>query len=119
MDATTGSSTPNAVVRSRHGSPVWLNWLLALLTVPVSMTVVLFAFGAVMGLARCTEGGCPHMGPGDFWFGILAYGPPVVALATIAVSYFTAPRKGGIWVPVAGLGLLLIDLAILAVTFRP
>lgn len=119
MNTTTESSTRWTDPRHRGGSPLWLNWLLALLTVPVAMAVMLFAFGAVMGLARCTEAGCQHMGPGEFWFGILAYGPPFVAVVTIATSFFTASRKHAIWVPLAGLGLLLIDLAVLAITFRP
>ncbi|SCX27860.1 hypothetical protein [Mycolicibacterium fluoranthenivorans] len=118
MDTTTEPSSRQKEPRQRGGSPVWLNWLLALLTVPVAMAVMLFAFAAVMGLARCTDGGCDHMGPGEFWFGILAYGPPVVAVVTIAASFYTASRKHAIWVPVAGLGLLFIDLAVLAITFR-
>ena len=117
----------NAPVRSdvdvrshpRSGSPVWLNWLLALLTVPVAMAVSLFAFGSVMGLARCTSAGCQHMGPGEFWFWVLAYGPPFLALATLAVSFFTATRRHGVWIPIGALALLLTDLALLAFTFRP
>ena len=119
MDTSTGLSVRPPTTRGRGGSPAWFNWLLALLTVPVAMAVMLFAFGAVMGLARCTEGACPHMGPGEFWFGVLAYGPPLVALTAIVGSFFTASRKHAVWVPVFALGLLLADLAVLAVTFRP
>ncbi|GAS93595.1 uncharacterized protein RMCC_0561 [Mycolicibacterium canariasense] len=118
MDTSTGVSAEKSVSERRGGSPVWLNWLLALLTVPVAMAVMLFAFAAVMGLARCTEGACPHMGPGEFWFGILGYGPPFVALAAIVASFFTASRKHAVWVPVVALGLLAADLAVLAITFR-
>lgn len=110
------SSTPDDGGDRRD--PVWVNWLLALLTVPVAMVVVVFAFGQVMGLARCTTDVCRHLGPGEFWFGVLFYGPPVVALLTMVVSFFTAPRRWGIWVPVCGLALLVADLAALAVTFR-
>ena len=118
MDASGGSTTPGVAV-GHHGSPVWLNWVLALLTVPVAMAVSLFAFGSVMGLARCTSVGCQHAGPGEFWFGRLAYGPPFVALATIGLSFLTAARRHGVWIPVVGLAILLTDLAVLAVTFRP
>ncbi|PND58094.1 hypothetical protein CRM90_08855 [Mycobacterium sp. ENV421] len=116
MIETTQGTTPDA----RRGIPTWLNWFLALLTIPAAVVVMLIAFGAVMGIARCTDtAACPHMGPGEFWFGILAYGPPVVALLTIVASAFAANRRYGIVVPLLGLGLLLADAAILAITFRP
>ncbi len=118
MDTFSRSKVPGMAV-GHHGSPVWLNWILALLTVPVAMAVSLFAFGSVMGLARCTSAGCQHTGPGEFWFGILAYGPPFVALATIGMSFMTAARRHGVWIPVGGLAILLTDLAVLAITFRP
>lgn len=118
MDASSRSTAP-AAAAGHHGSPVWLNWVLALLTVPVAIAVSLFAFGSVMGLARCTAVGCQHAGPGEFWFGILAYGPPFVALATIGVSSVTASRRHGVWIPVGALTILLVDLAVLAITFRP
>lgn len=118
MENSTDAALHECDIGGRSGSPAWLNWLLALLTVPVAMAVTLFAFGAVMGLARCTEGTCPHMGPGEFWFGVLAYGPPFVALTTIAMSLFTASRRHAIWVPIIGLALLVVDMAVLAVTFR-
>lgn len=118
METTTEASVQKSDSGTRGGSPAWLNWLLALLTVPVAMAVMMFAFGAVMGLARCTEGACPHMGPGEFWFGILGYGPPFVALATIVATFFTASRRHAIWVALFGLTLLLVDLAVLAITFR-
>ncbi len=92
---------------------------MALLTVPVAMVVVVFGFGAVMGMARCAPGVCRHQGPGEFWFGVLFYGPPVLAALTMLVSFFTASRRWGIWVPLCGLALLVVDLAVLAVTFRP
>ncbi|MBI3689811.1 MAG: hypothetical protein HY239_03835 [Mycolicibacterium aromaticivorans] len=116
MIETTQATTPGTC----RGIPMWLNWFLALLTIPAAVVVMFIAFGAVMGIARCTDTtACPHMGPGEFWFGILAYGPPVVALLTIVASVFTANRRYGIVVPLVGLGLLLADAAILAITFRP
>lgn len=106
--------------RDDRSAPTRLNWFLALLTIPVAIAVTIVAFGAVMRVARCTGvAACPHMGPGEFWFGILAYGPPFVALATIAVSVITASRRRGVIVPLLGLGLLVADAAILVITFRP
>ena len=105
---------------SRPGVHPWLNWVLALLTIPGAIAVMLVAFGAVMGVARCTSTtACPHLGPGEFWFGILAYGPPWVALVTIVATIFTARRRYGIVVPLVGLGLLVVDAAVLMITFRP
>ena len=113
-------TTLDAPSSTRRGIPTWLNWFLALLTVPVAVLVMFAAFGAVMNVARCTDtAACPHLGPGEFWFGILAYAPPFVALATIAASIFTASRRHGIVVPLLGLGLLVIDAAVLMITFRP
>lgn len=118
MDQAGRTDAPTKDERRQH-SPVWLNWLLALLTVPAAISVSGFAFGSVMGLAGCESTGCRHMGPGEFWFGVLAYGPPVVALVVIASSFFTATRRFGLWIPVVGLALLLVDVLVLAITFRP
>jgi hypothetical protein len=113
-------TTQETTSGARRGIPRWLTWFLALLTIPAAVVVMFVAFGAVMGIARCTDTtACPHMGPGEFWFGILAYGPPLVALVTIVASVFAANRRYGIVVPLVGLGLLLADAAILAITFRP
>lgn len=113
------ASTSAPVADPAGGRSVSPNWLLALLTVPVATAVMMFAFGAVMGLARCTERACPHTGPGEFWFGILAYGPPIVALVTVVTSFFTASRRHGVWVPLIALGLLFAAFGVLAITFRP
>ncbi|MUL47130.1 hypothetical protein FZI85_04165 [Mycobacterium sp. CBMA293] len=97
----------------------WINWLLVWLTVPVAGFVMVCAFGAVMGLARCADQPCRNYGPNEFWFGILAYSPPIVAVVAIAVSIFTASRKHGIWVPLGAFAVLLTDLTVLLFTFRP
>lgn len=119
MEASTSTPVGDPAVGRHGGRSVSPNWLLALLTVPVATAVMMFAFGSVMGLARCTERACPHTGPGEFWFGILAYGPPIVALVTIVISFFTASRKHAVWVPLIALGLLLAAFGVLAITFRP
>ena len=93
----------------------WVNWVLAILTVPGAAIVMLFALGAAMSTDSCTERTCPHLGVG-IDFGVLFYGAPVVALSVIVISFFTAKRRGGIAVPLCGWTLLIADVAILALT---
>lgn len=95
-----------------------LNWVLALLTVPGAVVVRLFALGAVTSLDQCNDHPCRNTGPSDFVFGLLYDGAIVVALATIAVSFFTAKRRRGILVPLCGLALLAIDVAVLTISFK-
>jgi hypothetical protein len=99
--------------------PAWVNWLLALLTVPGAGAVMVFAFVELMGTDRCASAPCRNQGPGGFFFDLLLWAPPVVALVTIAVSFYTATRARGILVPLCGLALLLADVAVLAFSFRP
>jgi hypothetical protein len=97
----------------RRRPPEWVNWVLALLTVPGALVVYLFGFAEVMSTAGCSDHPCPE-GPGKFLFGVLFYGPPVIALLTIAISFYTAKRERGILVPVFGLALLLADVVVLS-----
>lgn len=90
-----------------------VNWVLALLTVPGAAIVMLFALGAVMSTDSCTQQRCPKLG-GGINFDVLFYGPPLVALLVIVTSVFTAKRRTGFLVPLAGLALLIGDVAILA-----
>ncbi|MFV1355492.1 hypothetical protein ABFV47_00260 [Mycolicibacterium fortuitum] len=94
-----------------------LTWVLVLLTIPAAVLVFLYGMGAVMGMAGCTGDVCADKGPGEFWFGILFYGAPVVPVVTIAVSILTSRMRYGVLVPVIGLALLAIDFAVLALTF--
>ncbi|OBI41185.1 hypothetical protein A5707_07910 [Mycobacterium kyorinense] len=95
---------------------VWVNWVLALLTVPAAAAVLIFTLGAVMSTAACSDQQCPNLGPNGISFGVLFYGAPVVAALTIVISFFTARRRWGIVVPVIALALLVIDIAIVAAT---
>jgi len=70
-----------------------------------------------MGNARCSGRACPN-GPGDFVFGLIMYGSPVVALVTVAVSWVTARRPLGWAVPAVGWALLIVAFVVLAVTLR-
>jgi hypothetical protein len=94
----------------RNGWP-WVNWALALATVPAAAIVMLFALGAVMSTDGCSDGSC---GRGGIDFGVAFYGAPVVALVVIIVSFFTAKRRGGIAVPLVGWALLVADVALMA-----
>jgi len=89
---------------------------LALSTVPAAAIVMLFALGAVMSTDGCTGRSCPNPGRGGIDFGVAFYGAPVVAFVVIVISFFTAKRRGGMVVPLAGWALLIIDVALMAVT---
>jgi hypothetical protein len=95
---------------------LWVNWALALLTVLGAAIVMVYFFSAVMSTAGCSARTCQHVGPGWVSPDVLLYGPPVVAVLTIVVSFFTARRRWGIVVPVVALALLGADAAILATT---
>lgn len=105
--------TPGEARRGRNARP-WVNWGLALATVPAAAIVMLFALGAVMSTDGCSERTCPNLGRGGIDFGVAFYGAPVVAVVVIVVSFFTAKRRGGIAVPLAGWALLVLDVALMA-----
>ncbi|MCV7100658.1 hypothetical protein [Mycobacterium palustre] len=117
---TVGSGAQNAaepgrrdVGRGRNARP-WVNWALALATVPAAAIVMLFALGAVMSTDGCTDRSCPNLGGGGIDFGVAFYGAPVVAFVVLVVSFFTAKRRGGIAVPLCGCALLVVDVALMA-----
>lgn len=95
----------------------WTNWALALLTAPAAVLVMAFALGAVNGTALCSSAACPDLGPSGSLFHLLYYGAPVVAGLTLFLSFFTATQRLGIIVSLCGCGLLVADVAVLAVTF--
>lgn len=98
---------------SRNAWP-WVNWGLALATVPAAAIVMLFALGAVMGTAGCSERSCPNLGHGGIDFGVAFYGAPAVAVVVIVISVFTAKHRGGIAVPLLGWALLIADVVLMA-----
>jgi hypothetical protein len=93
-----------------------LNWGLALSTIIGALLVEAYAFMRVMGTAGCTAA-CPE-GPGESLYGLITYGAPVVALATVAVSIVTARRPRGWVVPAIGWAVLIIAFLVLVLTFR-
>ena len=101
-----------------RGRNVWtrVNWGLALTTVPAAAIVMLFALGAVMSTDGCSDRSCPNLGRGGINFGVAFYGAPVVAFAVLVISFFTAKRRGGIAVPLCGWALLVVDVALMAVS---
>jgi hypothetical protein len=115
-DVATIEPVSKSADRNGRGHTI-VNWVLALLTVPFVIVVLVFALGGVMSTAGCSDRICQSEGPGPFLFTVLFYGPPVVAAVTIIASFFTARRKWGIAVPLCALALLGIDLAVLAASF--
>jgi hypothetical protein len=114
MDSRTdGVTEPAGQGRVRSKWP-WINWGLALSTVPGAALVMLFALGAVMSTDACSSGrNCPH---GGIDFGVAFYGAPVAAFVVLLISFFTAKRPRGIVVPLVGWALLIIDVALMAAT---
>ncbi len=106
-----GGSGPRS--GSRNVWP-WVNWGLALGTVPAAVIVMLFALGAVMSTDGCADRSCPNLGHGWINFGVAFYGAPAVAVVVIVISLFTAKRRGGIAVPLFGWALLIADVVLMA-----
>ena len=96
---------------------LWVNWALALLTVPAAALVMIFDVGAAVSTAACTGAKCPALGPHGLSYGVLLYGAPVIAAVTIVVSFFTATRRRGFLVPLVGLVLLVGDVAVTSMLF--
>jgi hypothetical protein len=111
----TAGPTPHQAGLGGHAWP-WINWGLALSTVPGAAIVMLFALGAVMSTDGCAGGSCPNLGRGGIDFGIAFYGAPLVAFVVIVISFFTTKRRKGIVVPLCGWALLIIDVALMAAT---
>jgi hypothetical protein len=113
-----GVQTATEPSPAESGRPVWpwVNWGLALSTVPAAAIVMLFALGAVMSTDGCAARSCPNLGGGGIDFGVAFYGAPLVAFVVILISFFTAKRRGGIVVPLGGWALLVADVAVMAAT---
>ena len=112
MTASNATDTyPDKAPRAR----LWVNWLLALSTILGAVVVQLFAMGAVMSTSACSAPNCPK--PSGFVYGLLTYGAPVVAVAAIVLSFFTARHRRGFIVPLVAWLLLILDVAILTATF--
>lgn len=117
IDERLGRANEPGVASDAGRLRLWVNWILALLTVVAAAVVMVFALGAVLSTAACSDKQCPNLGPSGIGFGVLFYGAPVVAGLAVVISFFTARRRWGIVVPVCALALLIVDITILAVTF--
>jgi len=95
------------------------NWLLAIATVPGAIAVVVFLYMQILGTAGCNHQPCPREGPGELGFTLIQYGAPIVAVVAVALSFFTARRRGGIVVPVVAWLLLIAAFVVLAFSFTP
>jgi hypothetical protein len=95
------------------------NWILALATVPGAIVVVVFAYMQVLGTAGCNDQPCPRQGPGELGFTLIEYGAPIVAVVAVALSFFTARRRGGILVPIIAWLLLIAAVVVLVFSFTP
>jgi hypothetical protein len=102
---------------THHNIParLWINWILALTTVVGAFAVQVFAMGAVMSTAACSSATCPK--PSGFVYGFLTYGALGIAATTLVVSFFTAKHRRGYLVPLAAWVLLVIDVAVMSLTF--
>ena len=100
-----------------HGARTFWNWTLALLAVLGALAVVAFAYLSVLGTAACTDGSCGGTGPSEFVFSLILYGPPIVAVVGVLLSFLTARHRLGFLVPVCAWAATAIAFVILVTTF--
>jgi hypothetical protein len=100
-----------------HAARTFWNWALAVLAVVGAFGVVGFAYLQVLGTAACTDKACGGLGPGEFGFGLILYGPPIVAVVGLLSSFFTARRRWGIVVPSCAWVVIVVAAVVLVVTF--
>lgn len=95
-----------------------VNWVLAGLTVPGALVIVVYQYLQVLATAGCSENTCAKLGPSPFVFGLIEYGAPVVAVLAVGLSFVTARKRYGIAVPLVAWALLLTAFAVLTFTFE-
>ncbi|MFG1934344.1 hypothetical protein ACGFK1_27430 [Mycobacterium sp. NPDC048908] len=93
------------------------NWVLALATVPGAIAVVVFLYVQVLGTAGCNHQPCPRQGPGELGFTLIQYGTPIVAVAAVVLSFFTARHRNGFIVPLVAWLVLIAAFVVLAFSF--
>jgi len=101
-----------------HRRPTVINWVLAGLTVPGALAIILYQHAQVLATAGCSERTCAKLGPSPFVFGLIEYGAPVVAVLAVAVSFVTAKTRHGIVVPLVAWALLIAGFAVLTFSFE-
>jgi hypothetical protein len=105
--------------RTEHRVRLVVNWILAVLTVPGALFVMLVGFAAAMGTDRCAYEDCPRQGPPYLVMTLLFFGAPVISLLTIIASVRTARRGWGFAIPLAAFALFSIDVVVLYLSFKP
>lgn len=102
----------------QSGRRTAVNWILAILTVPAALAVVVYAYLQVLASAGCSGGACGEkIGPSETVFGLIEYGTPVVAVVAVVLSFSTARHRYGIAVPVIALAIIATAAVILFTTF--
>lgn len=101
-----------------HRRRTIINWVLAGLTVPGALAIILYQYAQVLATAGCSERTCAKLGPSPFVFGLIEYGAPVVAVLAIAISFVTARTRRGIVVPLIAWSLLIAGFVVLTLTFE-
>jgi hypothetical protein len=104
--------------RTEHRVRLVVNWILAILTVPGALFVMLVGFAAAMGTDRCAYEDCPRQGPPYLVMTLLFFGAPVISLLTIIASVRTARRGWGFAIPLAAFALFSIDVVVLYLSFK-
>ena len=74
-----------------HRRRTVINWVLAGLTVPGALAIILYQYAQVLATAGCSERTCAKLGPSPFVFGLIEYGAPVVAVLAVALWIGRAP----------------------------
>lgn len=101
-----------------HRRRTVINWVLAGLTVPGALAIILYQYAQVLATAGCSERTCAKLGPSPFVFGLIEYGAPVVAVLAVALSFVTAKTRRGIVVPLVAWALLIAGFAVLTFSFE-
>ena len=104
--------------RTEHRVRLVVNWILAILTVPGALFVMLVGFAAAMGTDRCAYEDCPRQGPPYLVMSLLFFGAPVISLLTIITSVRTARRGWGFAIPLVAFALFSIDVVVLYLSFK-
>jgi hypothetical protein len=113
-----------SAIDQRHASEVGrtarvVNWVLAIATLPGAVAVVVFLYMQILGSAGCSDQTCPRQGPNELGFTLIQYGVPIVAVAAVVLSFFTARRRGGIIVPLVAWLVLIAAVVVLVFSFTP
>jgi hypothetical protein len=105
--------------RTEHRVRLVVNWILAVLTVPGALFVMLVGFAAAMSTDRCAYEDCPRQGPPFLVMTLLFFGAPMISLLTLIGSVRTARRGWGFAIPLAAFALFSIDVVVLYLSFKP